>query len=168
MSLLLLAACAPASARPAGVAACADPVLAAHVVRSGSVMSQPFLTIALRNTGTRRCVLDGYAVVRAEGHAGWRQDRPRRLRIRVADRSTYEVRDPGPRPVSLAPGASARFTVGTATAYQGGAHVWTISRLRIGTGSGSYVDLAVELLASAPVGQPIPVDVTAFTAASRR
>src|SRR3954447_8117489 len=64
---------------------------------TGSTMSQPFVTVALRNEGTQPCLMKGYPALAAFGHAPGAQIR--RLPIEVHRGSVYEREDPGPRTV---------------------------------------------------------------------
>lgn len=149
------------------VQACRATRLEPRVVDAGSVMSQPFVTIALRNDGPGVCRLRGYPDVVAYGQPDGAGP-SRRLGIRVRNGSIYERPDRGPRNVVLLPHEAAVFSVGTATAYDGGAHLITVTRLGI-TPPGDTVSLSlrVDLAASHPRGKPIPVGVTAVQSAIR-
>lgn len=129
---------------------------------SGSTMSQPFADVAVTNTGTTPCLMRGYPRLRAVGHPGYDAAGSARLEIQV-DHGVYERPDTGPRPVVVQPGDAALFAVGTALAYQGGAHPITITRLVV-TLPHTRVSktLTVDLVATWPRGQRIPVGVTAL------
>lgn len=130
---------------------------------TGSVMSQPFADIVVTNRGTTSCVLDGYPGIEAWGHAG-SKDAPRSHQLRILVRHlVYERTDHGPRHVILQPAGAAFFSVGTGTAYQGGLHPISIRRLVV-TLPGTHTPkmLAIDLLATRPVAQRIPVGVTAL------
>jgi hypothetical protein len=77
----------------------------------------------------------------------------------------YERADPGPRRVVLRPHHEVFFSIGTATAFQGGLHPILLTRL-IAVLPGTHVPLTVpiHLLASRPPGRRIPVGITAITA----
>src|SRR5689334_20623629 len=128
-------AAAPSSTptEPAGPAPrCSPGSLEPEVVRSGSVGSAPFVTVALRNAGDQACRLVGYPTLTAHGT---RPDgRAGSLPIRVRHGAIYERKDPGAHLVRLEPGEAAVFHVGTATAYDvGGA---TITKLTFGLRDG--------------------------------
>jgi len=137
--------------------------LRAVIIDAGSNGSQPFDTIALRNVGPNTCSLDGYPTLTACGHQRGGADH--RLQIRVRDGAIYARPDPGPHVVSVATGQRASFSIGTADAYQGGAHPIFITRLEI-TAPGSAVAVALRLRmpATRPVGKAIPIGVTALRA----
>lgn len=142
---------------------CPSRQLTAKVVGGGSEMSQPFLDIELTNQGTTACHLRGYVSLTAVGHPLHGPNR--RVEIALHRGSFYERVDPGPRRVDLQPGHSASFGVGTVTAFQGGKHLIDIIRLTITPPGGhTPISLHVEQPASAPVGKPIPVAVTAVEA----
>lgn len=145
------------------VASCVAGSLEPQVVRSGSVGSAPFVTIALRNTGDEACRVAGYPRLTASGVAA--DGRRGRLAVRVVHGPIYERADPGVHVVRLEPGESAVFHVGTATAYDvGGA---SIARLSVGVAGrpGAWV-VPVHLDASHEQGRRIPVGVTALQAES--
>jgi hypothetical protein len=142
---------------------CGTASLTARVVTSGSEMSQPFLEIALTNRGTTRCRLRGYPAVTAVGHRAFADEQAAPLRLVVHPGSIYERTDPGPQWVELSPRHRAFFALGTVTAYQGGVHLLEITELAITPeGNHAALHLTVDLLASAPANQPIPVGVTAI------
>jgi hypothetical protein len=135
------------------------------VVLTGSVMSQPFADVAVTNRGTTSCLLKGYPRIEAWGHAGTQDaSHSKRLGIRVRH-GIYERTDPGPRRVVLHPDDSAFFSVGTGTAYQGGLHPIVIERLAVTLPDAQTpTTLAVDLVATRPVGRSIPVGITALSA----
>jgi|tagenome__1003787_1003787.scaffolds.fasta_scaffold20927691_2 hypothetical protein len=124
-------------------------------------MSQPFVTIAVRNRGAQTCWLKGYPQVRAFGHGSLGQ--PRRLRIGVRHGSVYALQDPGPARVTIPSNGSASFTVGTATAYGNRKNLLGITGLRVTVPrtTGAFA-VPVDLDASGPPHRPIPVRVTAL------
>jgi len=127
-------------------------------------MSQPFLIVALTNIGDTTCHLAGYPSLRATGHLVGGPGCT--LTINVQPGALYEVKDPGRHRVQLSPGGSAAFAVGTATAY--GVSLYDIPSLAITPPGGhTALRLAVDLLASAPKGAPIPLTVTALTAGTK-
>ena len=77
----------------------------------------------------------------------------------------YERTDPGPHRIVLRPRRPAYFSIGTATAYQGGLHPITLTRLTVVL-PGTHVrkTLSINLLASRPARGKIPVGITAITA----
>lgn len=133
---------------------------------SGSTMSQPFVTIALRNRSADACRLVGYPALAAFGHGALghgKSDPSRRLGIHLRRGSIYERTDPGPRRLVVPPYGTVSFTVGTATAYQGGAHLLIITRFDITlTGETAAIPVRVQMYASGPRDKPIPVGVTAL------
>ena len=142
---------------------CGIASLAAHVVTSGAMMSQPFLVVWLTNRGTTRCHLRGYPAMAAAGHRAFTDDQTSPLPLTVHPGSIYERSDRGPQRIELSPRHRAFFALGTATAYQGGSHLFKITEFAI-TPPSSHVSmpLRVSVLASAPVNEPIPVGVTAL------
>jgi hypothetical protein len=157
----------PAHVQPSGPSAaptCLSGHLHAVMIGGGSVASQPFATIALRNVGANACSLIGYPAIAAYGHPrGGGPDH--RLQIRLRDGAIYERPDPGSHVVIVAAGGHASFTIGTALAYQGGAHIIFITQFEI-TPPGSHAAIALRLLlpASRPAGKAIPIAVTALRA----
>jgi hypothetical protein len=142
---------------------CGTASLAVRVVTSGSVMSQPFLEIALTNRGSNRCRLRGYPAITAVGHRAFADEAPSPLHLDLHPGPIYERTDPGPQWVELPPRHRAFFALGTVAAYQGGAHLLQITELAITPdGNHAALHLTVDLLASAPANQPIPVGVTAI------
>jgi hypothetical protein len=77
----------------------------------------------------------------------------------------YERTDPGPHRVLLRPHQDAFFSIGTATANQGGAHLITLRRLTVVL-PGTHVPkvLSINLPASRPAQGNITVGITAVTA----
>jgi hypothetical protein len=138
---------------------CRSAQLRARVALFGSEASQPFVTIALRNSSATACALRGYPEVSAFGH---RPGAPvSRLAIHARHESIYERRDPGPHRVRLGPGATASFNIGTATAYDGS--LVTVTRLLIRPpGQAAGIPVHVGMYANGPRGRPIPVGVTAL------
>ena len=127
--------------------------------------SQPFVIIALNNTSAAGCELTGYPKISATGHAQSTPAATGPLQTTVMDGPIYERADPGPKRIELAPHGSAPFALGTGTAYDGGAHLYTLTKLRVLVpGDPVGVPVSVTIAASAPAGQPIPVAVTAFVA----
>jgi hypothetical protein len=160
----------PAHVQPSGPSAaptCLSGHLHAVMIGGGSVASQPFATIALRNAGTKACSLIGYPAIAAYGHLRGGPDH--RLQIRLRDGAIYERPDPGPHVVIVAAGGHASFSIGTALAYQGGAHIILITQLEI-TPPGSHAAMALRLrlAASRPAGKAIPIAVTALRAGVAR
>lgn len=146
------AAAAQASSTPSPadtpVGRCATAVLEPRVVQSGSTGSAPFVTVGLRNGSDRACEVAGYPQLTG-----------RLLRERRG--SLYEREDPGVHPVTLEPGDSAVFHVGTATAYDAPAPTITKLRFRLPDTLGTYV-VPVHLETSRPPMRRIPVGVTAL------
>jgi hypothetical protein len=134
------------------------------VAKTASVMSQPFSDIALTNTGTTSCVLLGYPGIRVRGFRG--EDR-RAGTVPLAislHHGLYERTDPGPRRVVLRPEHKVFFSIGTATAFQGGLHLITLTQLiAVLPGTNVPATLSIDLLASSPPGKRIPVGITAIT-----
>jgi photosystem II stability/assembly factor-like uncharacterized protein len=140
---------------------CRSPQLTARIATSGSVMSQPFATIALRNHSPNPCTLRGYPRLTVFGHRA--RGPVTRLPSHPRQGSIYERDDPGPHRLLLAPSQVATFSVGTATAFQGGLHMLTITRLAITPpGNTTPLTLHIQMYASHPPGAPIPVGITAL------
>jgi Domain of unknown function (DUF4232) len=154
----------PERAQPSATSAsptCLVGHLRAVIIGGGSNASQPFETIALRNVGANACSLNGYPTLTAYGHRRGGTDH--RLPIRLRDGAIYAHPDPGPHAVTLAPGQRASFSVGTGAAYQGGAHPILITRVAITPpGCTATITLSLRMLATRPVGESIPVGVTAL------
>ncbi|MCW2792442.1 MAG: hypothetical protein JWO76_1540 [Nocardioides sp.] len=172
-ALLALAACGPAPSSPepgppaahaatATVPVCRPEQVTLRVQYAGGEMSQPFLDVAIRNRGDRSCLLRGYPTVRARGRSGSSGgSTPRDLAVH---HGLYERPDPGPARVVLRPGGSAVFSIGTATAYDGGQHL-TLTRLSVALPwSAAPLALRVQLPATRPVGRPVPLGITAIAA----
>ena len=131
---------------------------------TGSVASQPFSDVALTNNTTTSCSLSGYPRIETWGIRGSGQARTVPLTISV-HHGLYERTDPGPHRVVLRPKHDAYFSIGTATAYQGGLHPITLTRLTvILPGTHLPQTLSIDLLASGPARANIPVGITAVTA----
>lgn len=134
------------------------------VARSGSVMSQPFADLEIRDTAATPCLLRGYPAIAAWGHHGWTR-RPGTQLVRlglVLHHGLYERRDPGPHPVVVGPHHPGLFSIGTATAYQGGLHPIMIDRLVVVLpGVRTPLRVHLSLVATRPSGARIPVGVTA-------
>jgi hypothetical protein len=155
----------PASGVPSQVTSCRAAQLTAAVTDSGSQSSQPFVVIALTNTSASVCELTGYPQITATGYASSTPATTGKLQVTVTDGAIYERGDPGPQRIELSPHASASFALGTATAYDGGAHLYSITRLGITVpGDQTSVPVTVNIAASSPANQPIPVTVTALVA----
>jgi hypothetical protein len=157
-----------AHGRTLTVLRCQAGQLRARVQTFGSEMSQPFMDIALENVGPAPCAVGGYILLRAWGsHSG---DEARRLDISVDRGDFYERDDPGPGRIVLRAGQRALLSIGTATAYQGGAHIFVIERLAICVRrAGAPLTLTgLGLPASAPPRAAIPVGVTALYAGRPR
>ena len=132
------------------------------------MMSQPFADIAVTNTGAASCQLKGYPQIQAWGHRGWKAaTQSVRLGI-IVHHGVYERADNGPRRVTVQPRQAAYFSVGTATAYQGGLHGIIINRLSATLpGTQSPKALLINLAATRPQGRRIPVGVTALRPAQK-
>ena len=150
-------------ASSAPVAACTGAQLSGKVLRGGSQSSQPFDEIVLTNGGPGPCQLSGYPQMTAWGSTGKGPSAP--LDTVLTRGSTFEIPDPGPAKVVLAPGGSAWFAVGAGTAY--GGPIVSIDRVVIDVGSGAggsagHVDVTLGMGANGPQGKAIPITVTAF------
>jgi hypothetical protein len=130
---------------------CRTDDLRAHVVTAGSVASQPFALVALRNAGTSACRLRGYAGVSAV-----------RRRTHEFHGSIYEVADGGPKPIDLMPGQRARFAIGTGAAF--GPRVTTVIRVMITVprSKDALPPLRVDLATGHRPGRRPPLTITAF------
>jgi hypothetical protein len=131
---------------------------------TGSVMSQPFADMAIEDTGTTPCAISGYPRIGVRGvRAEDRDSSARPLPISV-HHGLYERKDPGPLRLVLRPGHPLFFSVGTATAFQGGVHLLRLTRLVVVLpGTRVPRTIRIDLLASRPAGRRIPVGLTAIT-----
>jgi uncharacterized protein DUF4232 len=142
---------------------CRGTELTASVQRSGGMSSHALRVVALTNVSTVSCRVIGYVGLAAVGHSGAEADHD--LALRVDPGGSPIMDDPGRRPVDLAPNQSAYFGISTGLAYGGGATVITITELWILLAEADEpgpVLLTLELPATAPTGEPIPVAVTAL------
>lgn len=134
----------------------------ARIAVQGSEMSRPFIVVELRNSATR-----GMHAARLSGADGLQRFRPMRISVR---HGVYERVDPGPHTVTLRPGGTTAFAVGTATAYGGGAHLIMVRALTI-TVPGDTAPIRLPVTGMAASGPPgaaaIPVGVTAFGTSAR-
>src|SRR3954471_9119839 len=105
------------AADPTSVPPCHSGELAAELVAAGSAMSQPFISVRLRNRSIHACHVEGYAGLKAVGHR--KSGSNQRIRLGVRHGSVYERPDPPARPIVLDPGVFALFDVSTGTAYPG-------------------------------------------------
>jgi hypothetical protein len=112
------------SASPA-TAPCRASQLSAHQTYGISLMQQPLTIIAFYNVSTTACYLNGYVSIDAA--AAGNQAVP----ISVVHSGNYERSDPGPSRVDLLPGGAASFAIGTGLAFDGGAHIITLTRLNV-------------------------------------
>jgi hypothetical protein len=135
------------------------------VVDTEAVMSQPFSDISLTSDRATPCVLSGYPRIRVQGLLGDdRDEEPLPLAISV-HHGLYERADPGPHRVVLRPRGRLYFSIGTGTAYQGGLHPITLTRL-VAVLPGTHLPMTVpiHLLATKPPDEKIPVGITAIAA----
>ena len=134
------------------------------VAKSESVMSQPFADIALSSTRMAACALSGYPQVQVQGFVGQgRRAKTARFSIAI-HHGLYERADQGPRTVVLRPHHRVFFSIGTGTAYQGGLHPITLTRLIVRLpGEHVATTVRIELFASRLPGHNIPFGITAFT-----
>jgi photosystem II stability/assembly factor-like uncharacterized protein len=142
---------------------CTSDQLRVWVRDSGSVMSQPYARIALRNVGSTACTVRGYPRITAWGVPVGDDDDDvvTRLTLDVRPGAFYEARDRGPQRIGLRPGSRAVFSVGTGTAYS--ARLMEIQRLDVELpGTGGVFGVPLGLYATAPPGKRIPVAVTAI------
>lgn len=131
---------------------------------TGSVASQPFSDIALSNAGAKACALSGYPRIEARGVLGSDQATTVPLALTV-HHGLYERADPGPHRIVLRPRHPAYFSIGTATAYQGGLHPIILTRLTVVLpGTDVFKMLGISLAATRPARGKIPVGITAVTA----
>jgi hypothetical protein len=129
-------------------------------------MSQPFADVAITNTGATPCLLRGYPRLRAWGHRGWADSPAPSVRLGIREHhGIYERVDHGRRRVVLRPGHRAFFSIGTAMAFQGGRHVFTLTRMTVVLpGTHAPKVLPVSLPATRPRAARFPVGLTAVTA----
>jgi hypothetical protein len=145
------------------LADCTGAQLSGKVSRTGSQSSQPFVEIVLTNGGPGSCQLSGYPQMTAWSSAG--QGPSAQLETVLTQGSTFEIPDPGPTKVVIAPGGSAWFAVGAGTAY--GGPIVSIDRVVIEVGSAAggktgHVNVTLGMGANGPQGKSIPITVTAF------
>ncbi len=153
----------PSGALSSPIADCTGAQLSGKVSRGGSQSSQPFDEIVLTNGGPGPCQLSGYPQMTVWGSAG--QGPSTQLETVLTQGSTFEIPDPGPTKVVIAPGRSAWFAVGAGTAY--GGPIVSIDRVVIDVGSeaggkAGHVDVTLGMGANGPPGKAIPITVTAF------
>lgn len=156
-------ASSPSGAQSSPVAACTAAQLSGRVSRAGSQSSAPFAEIVLTNGGPGPCQLSGYPQMTAWGRAG--QGPSAQLETVLTQGSTFEIPDPGPTRVVIAPAGSVWFAVGAGTAY--GGPILSIDRVVIDVGSaeggkGGHVNVNLGMGANGPPGKAIPITVTAF------
>src|SRR4051794_3332365 len=77
-----------ASTDKAAALPCHSGQLDAELVAAGSAMSQPFVSVKLRNRSAKACGLKGYAGLEAIGHR--KGERNQQLRLDVRQGSVYE------------------------------------------------------------------------------
>jgi hypothetical protein len=135
------------------------------VTITGAEMSQPFSDIAVTNTTAASCVLRGYPRIHVWGHQGWQHSRTPTVRLGIlVNHGIYERVDQGPHRVEIRPHHEAFFSIGTATAYQGGLHIITLTRLAVVLpGTNVSKTLTISLPATRPPGRRIPLGITAVT-----
>jgi hypothetical protein len=139
------------------------------VAQHGSMMSQPFMDLAVTNTGADSCVLSGYPSIRVRGHRGRPGEPSTAAHMVISVRhGTYERVDRGPRRLVLRPQRRAFFSMGTATAYQGGRHPIALTELVVVLpGTRIAKTLPIDMIATRPADRSIPIGITAVTAAPR-
>jgi len=153
----------PSSATSSTVGPCTAAQLSGKTFAAGAEASQPFAQIVLTNGGPGPCGLSGYPALTAWGSTG--HGPSTQLKTVLTKGSIYEVPDPGPTTVVIAPGRFAWFGVGTATAYE--SPLVSIDRVVIDVGSAaggkaSQVNVALSMTATSPLGRAVPITVTAF------
>ncbi|MEP7018984.1 MAG: DUF4232 domain-containing protein [Actinomycetota bacterium] len=153
----------PNGASSAPIDDCTGAQLSGKVFRGGSQSSQPFEEIVLTNGGPGPCHLFGYPRITAWGSTGQGPSAP--LDTVLTQGSTFEIPDPGPTKLVLAPGGPAWFALGASTAY--GGPMVSIDRVVIDVGSAAggsagHVSVTLGMGASGPQGKAIPITVTAF------
>lgn len=155
----------PKSPKPPRPRTCQADQVRIAVTLTGSTMSQPFSDIAVTNTGAASCVVRGYPRIQVWGHRGWQDSQAPTQHLGIlVHHGLYERVDQGPHRVVVRPHHDAFFSIGTGTAYQGGLHIMTLTRLAV-TPPGTHLSktVSVSLLATRPPGQKIPVGITAIT-----
>jgi len=136
-------------------AACTTTALHASLSTTGSMASQPYSVVALKNTGPAPCALNGYPTVTFITAAG------ARIATVVTNGPLFEVPDPGATDVVLGAGDSAWFAIGTGTAN--GGPVTNLPYAMVSWGSQSPLKVKVDLAGNAAKARdPIPAGVTAF------
>ena len=171
LPVLMAAGCASASSSPppkaspddASGGTCSASQFASRVTSGGSEMNQPWLIIEVTNDGPK-CSIEGYPrIVAATGHS--LQGTSQRLSISVRDGPDYEHPDSGPHLLSLPRGASASFAAGTNTS-SGTVYIVTSMTVALPGIPGART-VPVRTGASASVGKPVHIEVTALVKGSK-
>jgi hypothetical protein len=158
-----------ASMSPTALASvCGPGDLTALETGGGSVASQPFSLITVTNAGDHPCTLSGYpTIVAVSSTPSESSTSPGAQPLAVVDGGLYEVPDPGPSEITLAPGGHAWFALGTGTGYAG--TFVTVKEVRFATPSTpatgpTAIAVPVSLAATMPPDKPLTITVTAFAA----
>jgi hypothetical protein len=149
----------PPSASPA-TAPCQVSHLVAHETYGASVASQPLTIVALYNVSTTACYVNGYVTIDA-AVAG-----SQAVSVSVTHGSNYERSDPGPTRLDVPPGGAVSFAIGSGTAFGGGLHIVTLTKLTLSVpGSGGQLELATAIADTRPNATgPYPLAETALVA----
>ena len=155
-ALAATVAWAPAAAgAPRAVSACMAADLSAKVTGGGAGMSQPAVYITVTNTSGQRCTVNGYPSLTGAWTKMGRQQ------ISVTNGAVMNAPESKPRRIVLAPGGSAWFAVGAATAYDPPVVSFTRMSFTVASGAGNNT-VRMSLQATAPSGKAFPLGVTAF------
>ena len=123
-------------------------------------MPAPLTIVAFYNVSATACYLNGYVTIDA-ATAG-----DQALPISVIHSGNYERSDPGPTRVDVPPGGAVSFAIGSGTAFGGGAHIITLTRLTLTLpGNGGQLQAATIIPVTRPNATgPYPLSETALVA----
>jgi hypothetical protein len=139
---------------------CQASQLSAHRTYAYSNASHPLTIVAFYNVSTSPCYLNGYVTIDATNAGG------QAVPVSVTHGGNYYGSDPGPTRVDVPPGGAASFAVVSGTAYGGGAHVVTLTRLTLTLpGNGGQLQMATTISVTRPNETgPYPLSETALVA----
>lgn len=143
---------------------CSRSTIRVSVRLRGGAASQIRTIIVLTNQGRTACTIEGYPRIEAVGQE--RAGPPRALPLSVTDGSNYFAADPGPRPLTLAPGAAASSTMETFLAYVGATARTTTLTIRPPGPGPAGVTVPYQIALTRPAGHAYPLTVTAWVAGS--
>lgn len=148
----------------AKVAVCPLRSISARVVRSVAQSSSDELIISIRNTQRTACTVRGYPRIRVLGLGSSPSVAGRRTVVRVHHGDTYFAADPGSKPLTLRPDATATFSVVTTTGFGHADAITAIRAALLQWRSGAGLMLRCHLAVSAPPGRVAQLWETALSA----